>query len=280
MVVSSVRSRRNRPVARGWSPGGRHARRRRRSIANRASRSRIGPGLNNSIHSSFDEAAVPGQATSLIITAIGPKGVGSGPTVRVAVGVCVEVAVGDSAGVRLGLIGSGVGVGVEDASTVGVKVSTLVGGTAVGVGDAIAMSSVEVAVGRGVRRSTSVGEGTSDGTAVSVAVGSSPAGEYVSDRIRSSVAVGSAAAGEYVSDRIRSSVAVGSASAGECVSDRKGLSVAGRSASAGAAVTGGIGSSKAGPEAGKKSSGTRSPAARSPPAGRENRTAWVMTIPP
>ena len=77
------------------------------------------PGLYNSIHSSFGEAIVPAQATSLIrMEKGGYLGVGSGDGVGVEEGVAVDVDVGDGLG---SIVGVGVGVsGVVVADGAGV----------------------------------------------------------------------------------------------------------------------------------------------------------------
>src|SRR3990172_473000 len=60
-------------------------------------------GLYNSIHSSFGEATVPPQATSLITTSSAPTLVGVGLGVGVSVGVLVGVAVSVGVGVLVGV---------------------------------------------------------------------------------------------------------------------------------------------------------------------------------
>jgi hypothetical protein len=85
--------------------------------------------LNSSIHSSFAEAKVPAQATSLIKIVRGGKGVVPGVGGAVSVGVTVWVGVGDGVPVGVGVCSSvavrvavteGVGVGVDETGGVGV----------------------------------------------------------------------------------------------------------------------------------------------------------------
>ena len=85
------------------------------------------PGFHNSIHSSLEEAAVPAQAISLMITLRNPTGVGVivlvGVTVAVGITVLVAVAVGVPVLVEVPVF---VTVGVSEGVLVGVEV----GGTA------------------------------------------------------------------------------------------------------------------------------------------------------
>ena len=76
------------------------------------------PGLYNSIHSSLEEAAVPAQATSLIIKLRKPAGVavlvGEGVSVAVAVLVGVGVSVGDDVNVAVGVGSPQVVIGLDE----------------------------------------------------------------------------------------------------------------------------------------------------------------------
>ena len=86
----------------------------------------VPPGLYSSIHSSFVDAAVPAQATSLMITLRKPAGVEVEVGVGVTVVVGVILAVGEIVSVRV-MVGVGVMVSVGVIVAVCVIVGVSVG---------------------------------------------------------------------------------------------------------------------------------------------------------